>query len=71
MEGGCGVDRGLRWMDGVNVALGGTGMTVEAARQCAKNRKEWIALVHMLMIGCNAAIFAFPWVLSDRSPALR
>ena len=30
----------LGWMDGVNVALGNRGMTVEAARQCAKDRKE-------------------------------
>ena len=28
------------WMDGVKVALGNRGMTVEAARQCAKDRKE-------------------------------
>ena len=34
------------WMDGVKVALGNRGM-VEAARQCAKDRKEWRALVHM------------------------
>ena len=37
----------LGWMDGVEVALGNRGMTVEAARQCAKDRKEWRALVHM------------------------
>ena len=37
----------LGWMDGANVALGNKGMTVEAARQCAKDRKEWRALVHM------------------------
>ena len=37
----------LGWMDGVKVALGNRGMTVEAARQCAKDRKAWIALVHM------------------------
>ena len=30
----------LGWMDGVKVALGKRGMTVEAARQCAKDRKE-------------------------------
>ena len=36
----------LGWMDGVKVALGNRGMTVEAARQCAKDRKEWRALVH-------------------------
>ena len=34
----------LGWMDGVKVALGNRGMTVEAARQCAK---EWRALVHV------------------------
>ena len=37
----------LGWMGGVKVALGNRGMTVEAARQCAKDRKEWRALVHM------------------------
>ena len=37
----------LGWMDGVKVALGNRGMTVEAARQCTKDRKEWKALVHM------------------------
>ena len=37
----------LGWMDGVKVALGNKGMTVEAARRCAKDRKEWRALVHM------------------------
>ena len=34
-------------MSGVKVALGNRGMTVEAARQCAKDRKAWRALVHM------------------------
>ena len=37
----------LGWMDGVKVALGNRGMTVDAARQCVKDRKEWRALVHM------------------------
>ena len=37
----------LNWMDGVNVALDNSGMTVEATRQCAKDRKEWRALVLM------------------------
>ena len=37
----------LGWMDGVKVALGNRGMTAEAARQCAKDRKEWRVLVHM------------------------
>ena len=34
-------------MDGVKVAVGGRRMTVEAARQCTKDRKEWRAVVHM------------------------
>ena len=34
-------------MDGVMMALDSREMTVEAARQCAKYRKEWRALVHM------------------------
>ena len=37
----------FRWMDGVKVALGNRGVTVEAARQCAKDRRAWRALVHM------------------------
>ena len=37
----------LGWMDAVKVALGNRGMTVEAARQCGKDRKEWRALVYM------------------------
>ena len=34
-------------MDGVKVALGNKGVTMEAARQCAKDGKEFRALVHM------------------------
>ena len=30
----------LGWKDGAKVALGNRGITVEAARQCAKDRKE-------------------------------
>ena len=37
----------LGWMDGVKMALGSRGMTVEAARQCAKDSKEWRARVHV------------------------
>ena len=37
----------LGWMDGVKMALGYRGMTVEAARQSAKDRKKWKARVHM------------------------
>ena len=39
--------RWLGWMDGVKVTLGNRGMTVEAARQCVKDRKAWRAQVHM------------------------
>ena len=35
------------WMDGEKVALGNRRMTVEAARQCAKDRKEPRERVHM------------------------
>ena len=37
----------LGWMDGVKVALDNRGMTVEDARHCAKDRKEWRGLAHM------------------------
>ena len=37
----------LGFIDGVMVALGNRGITVEAAIQCAKEGKEWRALVHM------------------------
>ena len=37
----------LGWMNGVKVAFGNRGMTMEAARQCAKDRKEWRSLIHM------------------------
>ena len=37
----------LGWMDGVKVALGNRGMTMEAVRQCAKDQKAWRDLVHM------------------------
>ena len=36
----------LGWMDGVKVALGNRGTKAEAARQCAKDRKAWRALVY-------------------------
>ena len=35
------------WMEGVKVTLGNRGMTVEAARQCARDRIEWRALLCM------------------------
>ena len=37
----------LGGINGVKVALGNKGITVEAGRQCAKDRKEWRSLVHM------------------------
>ena len=57
-------------MDGVKVAFSNKGMTLAAARQCAKNRKEWRALVHMQLNEFLHAIFAWPCVLSDRPPVL-
>ena len=33
-------------MDGVKVASGNREMTVEAARQCTRDRKKWRVLVH-------------------------
>ena len=58
----------LSWMDSVKVAFGNRRMTVEAASQCAKDRKEWRALVQMSLNKFHAAIFAWPSVLSDRPP---
>ena len=37
----------LGWMDGVKVALGNRGKTVETARQCTKVRKEGRAREHV------------------------
>ena len=37
----------LGWIDGLKAALGNRLMTVEAVRQCAKDRKEWRSVVHM------------------------
>ena len=50
----------LAWVDGVKVALGCRGMTVEAGRQCVKGRKDFDMYVDMYMIEINAAIFAWP-----------
>ena len=57
-------------MDGVKVALGNREMTVEAACQCAKDRKEYRALVHMYLNEFHTAIFAWHCILSDRPPVL-
>ena len=40
----------LGWIDGVKVALGNKGMTVEAARQCAKDRKQWTIIIIIIII---------------------
>ena len=37
----------ISWMDGVKVGIDHRGMMVEAVLQCAKDRKEWRALVHV------------------------
>ena len=60
----------LHWMDGVKAAFGNRGMTVQVARQCLRDRKEWRALVHMKLNEFHAAIFAWHCVLSDRPPVL-
>ena len=60
----------LGWLDGVKVALGSRGMTVEAARQCEKDREEWRVLVHMWMTEFHAAIFPWLLCLPDRPPTL-
>ena len=46
MDGGYEGDRGYTG-DCMKVALVKRGIAVEAARQCAKDGKEWRALVHM------------------------
>ena len=56
----------LGWMNGVKMAFDNKGMIVEAAHQCAKDRKEWRAQVHMSLNEFHAAIFAWLYVLSDR-----
>ena len=59
-------------MDGVKVAFGSRDMTVDAARQCAKDGKEGRALLHTKMIKFNTALFGVrgPCVLSYRPPLL-
>ena len=63
----------LGWMDGVKVALGNRGMTVEAVRQCAKDRKQGEPWCICRLRSANefpAAISAWHCVLSDRPPVL-
>ena len=47
----------LGWMDGVKVTLGNRRMTVEDAHQCAKNRKEWRALVPLYVLSDHPLVF--------------
>ena len=54
----------------MKVALGNRGMTVEAARQWAKDRKEWRALGYMKLNEFHEVIFAWHCVLSNRHPVL-
>ena len=51
----------LGWMDGVKMALGNRGMRVEAARKTEKSGEPWDMFNEF-----QAAIFAWPCVLSDR-----
>ena len=62
----------LGWMEGegVKVALGNRGMTVKATRQCAKDRIERRALVHVYLNEFHGPIFAWQCVLSDPLPVL-
>ena len=60
----------LGWTDGVKMALDSRRMTVEAARRCLEDWKEWRVMMHILMIEFNAATFVWPCVLSDLSPSL-
>ena len=60
----------LGWMDSVNVALGNRVMTVEAARQCAKDRKKWSALMEMELTKFQEAIFAWPSAFGPPSRAM-
>ena len=44
----------LGWMDGVKVALGNRGMTVETTRQSAEERKDWKPWGRMLETFCDS-----------------
>ena len=53
-------------MDGVKMAMGSRGMTLEAARPCTKDRKDWRTLVHRYMVGFNAPFLHGRAFFSDR-----
>ena len=57
----------------MKMTLGSRGITVQAAQQCVKDRKEWSTLVHMEMLHIKNGTQPFVFdscVLSDRPPAL-
>ena len=56
-------------MNGVKVNLSSRWMTLEAGRQCAKDRKESRALVNMQIIEFHSEISGWFCVLSDRPPS--
>ena len=57
----------LGWMEGVKVALGNRGMTVEATRQCAN---EWRARVTCVTERVSGGDFCLACALSDSPPVL-
>ena len=72
----------LGWMDGVKVALSSKGMTGEVARQYAKDRKEWKAMVHIstfkfyVTVFCLVHVFfridnALWWLITRRGVGCR
>ena len=56
-------------MYSVKVTMGSRLVTVQAVGQCAKDRKEWRALVHVWMIEFHVAIIA--WFLCSFDPPSR
>ena len=58
--------RGICWMDGLKVATGNGGMTVESVRQC----EPWKSPGTYEVNEFHEAIFACPCVLSDLPPVL-
>ena len=59
----------LGWMDGVKVALGSRGMTLETANENGKH-KAWSSRLHLLLIESGETTFAWFLCHSDRHLAL-
>ena len=57
-------------MDGVKVAMGSRGMTVEAAHQCAKKTERVESPGTYVTERVSSGLFTSPCVLSDRPPVL-